>query len=91
MAMVEAEFGSLLELLPVPVLVTTATGCIIRANPAAVDFLDSSQALVGRYVDDVLRGLAIAVRMKLLVDAGRVMRIYALHSRAEAPPRRVSS
>ena len=33
--MVEAEVGSLVELLPAPVLVTTEAGNVLRANPAA--------------------------------------------------------
>ena len=77
--MVEAEVGSLLELLPVPVLVTSQTGTVLRVNPAAGVALGlSPDALVGKQVDDVLRHSHLSARVRTLSHANEVLRLYVL-------------
>src|SRR4051794_38207985 len=77
LAMVEAEVGSLLELLPVPVLVTSEAGIVLRANPAAFAALCSSE-LVGTHIDDVLRHSGRSARLRTLCHADEVLRLYVL-------------
>jgi nitrogen-specific signal transduction histidine kinase len=77
-AIVEAEVGSLLELLPVPLLVTSESGQILRANTAARLFLDSSETLTGKRVDNILHQQAISARVTTLSHGGYVVRLYAL-------------
>jgi len=81
--MVEAEVGSLVEVLPVPLLVTSEAGDILRANAAARLFLDSSEGVAGKQVEDVLRQQAISVRVTTLSHEGRVVRLYALQHQSE--------
>jgi hypothetical protein len=83
LAMVEAEVGSLLEFLPVPLLVTSAAGDILRSNTAAVGFLDTSETLVGKHIDDVLRRQAISARVRTLCHRGQVVRLFVLHHQSE--------
>jgi PAS domain-containing protein len=83
LAILEAEVGSLLEMLPVPLLVTSECGDILRANAEACHLLDSARPLVGRHVEDVLRQQAISIRMRLLCDRGRAVRLYVLQDRSE--------
>jgi PAS domain-containing protein len=79
LAMVEAEVGSLLELLPVGVLVTSEAGIVLRANPAAgVAFGMSETALVGRCVDELLLGTGLPVRVRTLCHDAQVLRLYVL-------------
>jgi PAS domain S-box-containing protein len=77
--MVEAEVGSLLELLPVPVLVTSEAGIVLRANPAAGVALGfSEETLVGKAVDELLRHSEMSARVRTLCHAGEVLRLYVL-------------
>jgi PAS domain-containing protein len=77
--MVEAEVGSLLELLPVPVLVTSEAGTVLRANPAAGVALGVDvEALVGKAIDDLLRPSGTSARVRTLSHANEVLRLYVL-------------
>jgi len=77
--MVEAEVGSLLELLPVPVLVTSESGTVLRANPAAGVALGVAEdAIVGKAVDDLLRHSGLSARVRTLCHAEEVLRLYVL-------------
>lgn len=79
LAMVEAEVGSLLELLPVPVLVTSETGTVLRANPAAGVALGyAEEAVVGKAVDELLRHRGLSARVRTLSHDDNVMRLYVL-------------
>ena len=79
LAMVEAEVGSLLELLPVAVLVTTEAGIVLRANPAAgVAFGIAEDALLGRCVDELLVGTGFPVRVRTLCHNAQVLRLYVI-------------
>jgi PAS domain S-box-containing protein len=77
--MVEAEVGSLLELLPVAVLVTSEDGIVLRANPAAGVILGlSEEALVGRCVDNLLLATGSGVKVRRLCHADQILRLYVL-------------
>jgi PAS domain S-box-containing protein len=77
--MVEAEVGSLLELLPVPVVVTSETGAVLRANPAAGVALGSAEdVLVGKHIDDLLRHSGLSARVRTLCHADEALRLYVL-------------
>ncbi len=79
LAMVEAEVGSLLEVLPVPVLVTSERGVVLRANPAAGSALGMAEdALVGQCVGELLREGRMSARVRTLRHAGQTMRLYVL-------------
>jgi PAS domain-containing protein len=79
LAMVEAEVGSLVELLPAPVLVTTQAGRVLRANPAAAVALGmTEQALVGLVIGDLLSQLGVSARVRTLCHSGEVLRLYVL-------------
>jgi len=79
LAMVEAEVGSLLELLPVPVLVTTEAGTVLRANPAAGVALGFAEdVLMGKHIDDLLRHSGLSARVRTLCHADEVLRLYVL-------------
>jgi hypothetical protein len=54
LALVEAQVGPLVELLPVALLVTSASGEILRANHVATELLGQRGPLEGRQVTDVL-------------------------------------
>jgi PAS domain S-box-containing protein len=77
--MVEAEVGSLVELLPAPVLVTTEAGSVLRANPAAAVALGvTEESLLGKDIHDLLRQLGASVRVRTLCHSGEVLRLYVL-------------
>lgn len=78
LAIIEAEVGSLLEYLPVPLLVTSEAGDVLRANSAAGLFLDSPETLVGKRIDDVLRRQAISARVRTLCHEGEIRHLYVL-------------
>jgi PAS domain S-box-containing protein len=79
LAMVEAEVGSLLELLPVPVLVTSEAGTVLRANTAAAFALGvAMEAVVGRSIDELLRHNDMSARVRTLSHAEQVLRLYVL-------------
>ena len=83
LALVEAQVGSLVEVLPVPVLVTSPFGEILRANEAAVGLIGNPLPLVGQFVSDVLdtvrRKRPVKVRLRWLRHEGDVVRLYVLH------------
>jgi PAS domain-containing protein len=70
LALVEAQLGSLVDLLPVAVLVATAGGQILRANEAAVELLASKAPLVGQSASAALeaacRERPLRVRLRCL-------------------------
>ena len=77
--MVEAEVGSLLEMLPVPVLVTSDRGVVLRANPAAGVALGAPEdALVGECIGELLRQRRLSARVRTLCHAGESLRLYVL-------------
>jgi len=87
LALVEAQVGSLVEVLPVAVLITSPFGEILRANEAALDLFDDlfedPLPLVGRFVNsvlDVARGTrALRVRLRWLHHEGEMLRLYVIH------------
>ena len=83
LALVEAQVGSLVDLLPVAVLVTSSTGQILRANDAAVELLASPKPLVGQAVTSVVaatrRERPLAVRVRWLQHESDVLRLYVIH------------
>jgi len=54
LALFEAQVGSLVEVLPVALLVTDADGEIVRANAAAHDLFGTSRAALGAHVQCLL-------------------------------------
>jgi PAS domain-containing protein len=79
LAMIEAEVGSLVELLPAPVLVTSESGTVLRANPAAAVALGmTEECLVGKVIEDLLRQLGATVRVRTLCHSGEVLRLYVM-------------
>ena len=82
LALVEAQVGSLLDVLPVALLVTGPTGVILRANAAACELLEDP-ALVGRSVRATLevaeRESALKIRVRLLRHEQDVLRLYVIH------------
>jgi PAS domain-containing protein len=54
LALVEAQVGSLVDVLPVGLLVTSASGEILRANQVATELLGHALPLVGLQVTRVL-------------------------------------
>jgi PAS domain-containing protein len=83
LALVEAQVGSLVDVLPVALLVTTRTGEILRANSAATDLLGGAWSLVGRQCAAVLasarRKQPLKVRLRWLRHDGEVLRLYVIH------------
>jgi PAS domain-containing protein len=82
LALVEAQVGSLVDVLPVALLVTSPTGEILRANAAAVELLDDP-TLVGQSVTDALgaaeREHSLTVRVRWLRQEQDVLRLYVIH------------
>lgn len=82
LALVEAQVGSLLDVLPVALLVTSPTGEILRANAAAIELLEDP-ALVGRSVRATLeaaeRESTLKIRVRLLRHEQDVLRLYVIH------------
>jgi PAS domain-containing protein len=79
LALVEAEVGSLLELLPLPVLVTSDDGAVLRANPQAAALLGCPDGrLVGQHIDHLLQPGNFSVRMTTLCHQTDAMRLYVL-------------
>jgi PAS domain-containing protein len=83
LALVEAQVGSLVDVLPVAVLVTSATGQILRANDTAVELLASPTPLVGQAVTTVVtvaqRERTLDVRVRWLRHEDDVLRLYVIH------------
>jgi PAS domain-containing protein len=83
LALVEAQVGSLVDVLPVALLVTTSTGEILRANAAAIDLFDHPVALVGQSASAVLelaeRRRRLRFRLRLLRHEDEILRLYVIH------------
>jgi PAS domain-containing protein len=86
LALVEAQLGSLVDLLPVAVLVATSGGQIFRANEVAVELLASQAPLVGQSASAALeaacRKKPLRVRLRWLRHEGDVLRLYVVHEAA---------
>jgi PAS domain-containing protein len=54
LALVEAQVGSLVEVLPVAVLVATDDGEILRANAAAIELFGTCRVLIGASIKTIL-------------------------------------
>jgi PAS domain-containing protein len=84
LALVEAHVGSLVEVLPVAVLVTSSTGEILRANQAAIELLRNPVPLVGLAIARVLalarRRRGLEVRLRWLRHEDSVLRLYVIHA-----------
>jgi PAS domain-containing protein len=82
LALVEAQVGSLVDVLPVALLVASPTGEILRANAAAAELLDNS-ALVGQSVAAALvvaeRDSLLKVRVRWLRHEDEVLMLYVIH------------
>ena len=81
LAVVEAEVGCLLEFLPIPVIVTSESGIILRANAAAILFVDAPVPLIGIPIQDILRAQAISAWVTTLRHEGTVVRVHGLRYR----------
>jgi PAS domain-containing protein len=83
LALVEAQVGSLVDVLPVALLVTTSSGEILRANAAAVELFDDPAPLVGQAVTVALelaeRHRPLRLRLRLLRHEDEVLRLYVIH------------
>jgi PAS domain-containing protein len=84
LALVEAQVGSLVEVLPVAVLVTASNGEILRANDAAVELLGNPLPLVGQSVVGVFefgrRRRMLEAHVRWLRCEDDVLRLYVIHS-----------
>ena len=80
LALVEAQVGSLVDVLPVAVLVADGAGNVIRANEAAAELLEQ-RALLGRHVTELLRTQHLDVRERCLANGDEVLRLFVIHSR----------
>jgi len=78
LAIVEAEFGALLEFLPAPLLVTSEAGEILRANRAAVLFLDRGVPIIHQRLDVVIGSQLVDVSTTTLRYKRTVLRLCAL-------------
>lgn len=78
LALVEAQVGSLVDLLPVALLVTDAEGHIQRANAPAGALLGAPKALIGQLIDDVLDGRQLSIRTRSLCHQGEIVRLYVV-------------
>jgi PAS domain-containing protein len=78
LAIIEAELGSLLDFVPVPLLVTSSTGEILRANRAALLFLDLGESVLHKRVKDVVSSQAIDMLVTVLRHEHTVVRLCAL-------------
>ncbi len=54
LALVEAHVGALVDVLPIALLVTSADGEVVRANPAAVELFGATRAVPGAFVNKLL-------------------------------------
>src|SRR5437879_1377946 len=80
LALVEAHVGSLVDFLPVALLIADAKGAILRANRAAHELLESGGPLVGRCVSDVLGGQEFDIRLRWLHHDEDVLRLYVINA-----------
>jgi hypothetical protein len=83
LALVEAQVGSLVEVLPVAVLIASPFGEILRANEAAIDLFEDPLPLVGQFVSSVLdvarAARSLRVRLRWLHHEGEMLRLYVIH------------
>jgi PAS domain-containing protein len=79
LALIEAHVGTLVDYLPVALLVADVHGAILRANGAAAELLECRGPLVGRQVVEVLAGQDFDVRLRLLRHDADVLRLYVIH------------
>ena len=81
LALVEAQVGSLVDVLPVAVIVTDRAGKVLRANGVAFELLEQA-TIVGRHIQDVLeRQSTVEVRQRCLSHGDEQLRLYVLHTR----------
>jgi PAS domain-containing protein len=80
LALVEAQVGSLVDVLPAALLVADRDGQVLRANKAAFELLEQTE-LVGRSIDEVLRRQDLEVRQRWLAHADEVLRLCVVHPR----------
>ncbi len=81
LALVEAQVGSLVDVLPVALLIADRDGHVLRANTAAFELLEQP-VLVGRHIDDLLKEAGqVKVRQRDLAHADDVLRLVAIHPR----------
>ncbi|MGI9148524.1 MAG: PAS domain-containing protein [Chloroflexota bacterium] len=78
LALLEAQVGSLVELLPVGLMVTSASGVILRINSPAAALLGSAADLVGQSINIVLRESDVTVRTRVLRHRSEVIRLYVV-------------
>src|SRR5262245_8996293 len=92
LALVEAQLGSLVDLLPVAVLVATSNGEILRANEAAEELLASQAPLVGQSapsaLEEACRRSPLRVRLRWLRHEDDVLRLYVVHEAGGRESRR---
>ena len=81
LALVEAQVGSLVEVLPVALLIADRHGTVLRANEAASELFEEP-VLVGKCVDDLLsNGSGLNARQRVLMQADDVLRLVVIHPR----------
>ena len=81
LALVEAQVGSLVEVLPVALLIADRQGKVLRANEAASELFEEP-VLVGKCLDDLLRNdSGLNARQRVLVQADDVLRLVVIHPR----------
>jgi PAS domain-containing protein len=86
LALVEAQVGSLVEVLPVALLVASSGGEILRANEAATQLLRHPVPLVGQRVapvlDEARRRQSLEVRVRWLRHKDEVLRVYVIQAQS---------
>jgi len=80
LALVEAHVGSLVDFLPVALLIADAEGAILRANRVAHELLECGGPLVGQWVSEVLAGQEFDVRLRWLRHDADVLRLYVINA-----------
>ena len=78
LAIIEAELGALLDFLPAPLLVTSEAGEILRANRAAVLFLDCAESIIHKPINAVVGAQSIDVSVTVVRHERTVLRLCAL-------------
>lgn len=78
LAIIEAELGALLDFLPVPLLVTSESGKILRANRAAVVFLERTTSIIDKPLAVAIGTQSIDVTTTTLRHERTTLRLCAL-------------